>query len=688
MKKFQPVFKDFPHIVYGGDYNPDQWLDCPQILSEDVRLMKLAGMNSATLAIFAWSAIEPQEGVYKLDWLDKIISNLYEQGICTVLATPSGARPAWLDEKYPEVRRVNNIGIRRLHGARHNHCMSSPVYREKVAKIDRVLAEHFKDNPAVKMWHISNEFNGECFCELCKDNFRKFLRRKYHDDINELNKQWWTAFWSHTYSDFSQIDPPTPIGEEVVHAQNIDWKRFITYITSDFIDNEAAVLRNVTPDIPLTTNLMGVWPGLNYWKLAEHIDIVSWDSYPQFHNPDIDDADCATEVGMAHDVTRSLLHKPFMLMESTPSCVNWTSVNKMKRPGMNYLSSMQAVGHGSDTVQYFQWRKSRGSSEKFHGAVVDHEGSENTRVFKEVAHLGKDLSKLDEIVGTDTYSETAIVFDWENNWAISDFQGYNNRRNYEKTVRDFYGCFFNHAANVDFLPVDGDFSKYKLVIAPMLYSIPEKVIDRLEEYVKGGGTLVCTYLSGYTNENDLCYLGGFPASKLRKVFGIWAEELDALHEKERVRNEYVSNALELCGEFESFDFCEVLHLKGASAVAEYRSEFYSGTPSITVNEYGKGKAYFIGTRQSPRELEKLVCRISENAGISRIVPDKLPHGIKVISRTDYENEYIFITNYTTESQTVDIGNDDFVDIISGKIYKDTAEIAGYGVLVLKRKFCR
>ena len=685
MKRFDPVFSDFHHIVHGGDYNPDQWLDYPEIISEDVRLMKLAGMNSATLAIFAWSAIEPQEGVFKLDWLEKIINNLYKNGIYTVLATPSGARPAWLDEKYPEVRRTSDTGVKQLHGKRHNHCMSSPIYREKVAKINSVLAERFRNNPAVKMWHISNEFSGECFCDLCKNNFRDFLRRKYGNDIKKLNHEWWTGFWSHTYDSFDQIEPPTPIGEDRVHGQNLDWNRFITYITGDFIDNEVKALKQSTPNIPVTTNFMGTFQGLDYWKLAQHIDVVSWDSYPQFHDPSRDDADLAVEFGLRHDLTRSHLHKPFMLMESTPSCVNWTRVNKMKRPGMHYLASMQVVGHGSDTVQYFQWRKSRGSSEKFHGAVVDHEGSENTRVFKEVARLGQDLAKLDEVVGTDTKSDVAIIYDWENSWAISDFEGYNDRRNYEKTVRDFYRCFFNHAVNVDFLSLDGDFSKYRMVVAPMMYLVSEQVIDRLEEYVRGGGTLVCTYMTAYVNENDLCYLGGVPGGKLRKVFGIWAEELDALHTSERVRNEYLDNELSVTGEFHSFDFCEVLHPEGAKTIAEYRSEFYSGMPSVTVNEYGRGKAYYIATRQSTSDLEKLVCAITDKAGVERIVPDKLPDGVKVISRTDYDNEFVFVTNYSTEERYVETGDRKCTNLLDGKSYEGGITLPGYGVAVLKRK---
>lgn len=686
-KKFSPIFSDFPHIIHGGDYNPDQWLHMPQILSEDLRLMPLAGMNSATLAIFAWSALEPEEGVYRLEWLDKIVNDLYERGIYTVLATPSGARPAWLDERYPETMRTRNDGIKELHGRRHNHCMSSPLYREKVRKIDTVLAEHFKGNPAVKLWHISNEFSGECFCPLCRENFRKFLRKKYHDDINELNEQWWNAFWSHTFNSFEQIEPPMSMGENSVMALELDWKRFITEITCDFMREEIKTLKAITPDIPVTTNMMGTYEGLNYWKMSQYLDVASWDSYPQFGNPSVTDSDLAVEFGLRHDLTRSFLKKPFMLMESTPSCVNWQyPTNKAKRPGIHYLSSMQVIGHGSDTIQYFQWRKSRGSEEKFHGAVVDHEGSENSRVFKEVARLGNDLKKLDEIVGTDTEAKVAIIYDWEINWAVKGFKGYNVHRNYEKTVREFYRCFFNHAINVDFLPIDGDFSGYTAVIAPMIYSIPQASIDKLEEYVRGGGILVSTYLSGYTNENDLCYLGGFPGSKLRKVFGIWVEETDAPHISERIKNEYSKNELSVSGSFESFDFCDVIHLEGARELARYKSEYYAETPSVTLNSYGKGKAYYIGTRQAPNELEKLMKAIIDAESIRRTVPDTLPEGVKVVSRTDYEHEYIFVTNYNTEEKLIDIGENECVDLLSGQRFVGKAKIAPLGVLVLKRAY--
>ena len=683
--KYPPIFKDVPHMIHGGDYNPDQWLDYPEILSEDIRLMKLAGINSATVAIFAWSALEPREGEFHLDWLEEIVDNLYKNGIYTVLATPSGARPAWLDLAYPEACRTESNGDRRTHGVRHNHCMTSPVFREKVARIDRVLAERFANHPGVKMWHISNEFGGFCYCEKCRQKFRSFLRDKYHNDIKELNREWWTAFWSHTYNDFDQIDPPGPLGELYVHGLNLDWMRFTTWNTCDFLDSEAAVLRQYAPNIPITTNLMGTYWYLNYFEMAKHIDVVSWDAYPQYHAASMSDAETAVDIGFKHDLMRSLLRRPFMLMESTPSCVNWTNINKMKRPGMHRLASLQTVAHGADTIQYFQWRKSRGASEKFHGAVVDHEGSENTRVFREVAELGKDLAKLDEIIGTDTPAEAGIVYDWENEWAIADFQGFKHDRKYYETAKDFYRSFFNHARNVDFVPREGDFSRYKLLVAPMLYMTSEKTTDLLERYVREGGTLVCTYMTGYVNENDLVHLGGFPGGKLRKIFGIWAEEMDVLHDNERMQNKYEENELGLSGTFESRDFCEVIHPEGAEVIARYTAEYYAGTPCITANAYGKGKAYFIGTRQNAEETEKIVNAIAAQSGVHKIIAAELPQDVKVLSRTDGDYEYVFITNYALENRSVALDSGEYTDLLDGKTYTGSVTLEKYGVKVLKHK---
>lgn len=684
-RKYDPINKSFPHFYHGGDYNPDQWLKYPHILEEDIRLMKLAKCNVMSIGIFAWSALEPEEGKFTFEWLDNVIEKLYENGIYVILATPSGARPAWMSQKYPEVLRVGENRVRNLHGRRHNHCYTSPVYREKVQIMNTKLAERYGKHPAVLMWHISNEFGGDCHCDYCQEAFRDWLKKKY-GTLEQLNDVWWTAFWSHTYTDWSQIESPAPHGEKLVHAMNLDWKRFVTDQTIDFYKHEIKPLKAVNPDLPATANLMEAFEGLNYFKFAKELDVVSWDSYPTWHNGS-DAADQAAWVSMMHDIFRSLKGgQPFMLMESTPSLTNWQSVSKLKKPGMHLLSSMQAVAHGSDTVQYFQWRKSRGASEKFHGAVVDHCGHENTRVFRDVTEVGEALEKLDEVIGTSIQPEVAVIFDWENRWAIKDSQGPRNCGvKYEQTVKEHYKPFWKKGVPVDIIDMDCDFSKYKVLIAPMLYMVRPGVGEKIERFVENGGTFVATYWSGIVNENDLCFLGGFPGP-LRKVLGIWSEEIDALHDGQSNSIEVdENNILGLKGQFEAVELCDLIHLETAEALAVYKTDFYEGRPSITVNSFGKGRAYYIASRNKGDFNDEFFGKLIDSLKLKRTINTELPSGVTAQMRTDGENDYIFLMNFSDKEQTIKLDDNEYEDLINNALVGKEVVLPQFGLKQLKRK---
>ena len=676
------IYNNEKRLLHGGDYNPDQWLDYPDILKDDLRLMKLANVNTMTVGIFAWSALEPTEGNYNFEWLDKIIDDVYNQGGRVILATPSGARPAWLSEKYPEVLRTNDRREKMLHGGRHNHCFSSPIYREKTQKMNYKLAERYGNHPALIMWHVSNEYSGDCHCELCQENFRDWLKNKYKT-IENVNKAWWGPFWSHTYTDWSQIESPSSIGENAVHGLNLDWKRFVTDQTIDFYENEAKPLRELTPNVPITTNFMAdtddliPFQSLNYDKFSKHVDILSWDCYPAWHNDWETTKDLATKVGFINDLYRSLKQQPFLIMECTPSGVNWHNVNKAKRPGMHTLASMQLLAHGSDSVLYFQWRKSRGSSEKFHGAVVDHDNSEENRVFKEVSQVGEILDKIKEIKGSMKQSKVAIIYDWENDWALKDAQGFGKEsRRYPQTLQSHYKYFWDKNISVDVVTPQQDLSKYSLVVAPMMYMMTEETMDRFRDYVKNGGVLVGSYLSGLVNETDLTYLGGWPKT-LQEIYGIDVKEIDTLYPKDR-------NSIKFGNEsFEVVDYCTIIEAKEAEVLAKYEEDFYKNTPAITKNNLEKGKAYFIGARTNQEFLSKFYDKIVKDLDINEVEDFISECGISIQIRENKDEKYYFVMNFTEEEKNIEIKGS-YLNLISGKMMERLNLMKPYDVYVLKK----
>ena len=582
-----------PTLYHGADYNPDQWLDRPDILARDIELMQKAHVNVVSLGIFAWCTLEPEEGRFNLDWMQEIIDRLYAAGISIDLATPSGARPAWLAKKYPEVMRVNADRTRQLFGARHNHCYTSPVYREKVKQINQTLARRFGRHPGVILWHLSNEYGGECHCPLCQQAFRDWLRKKY-GDIAALNRAWNTKFWSHEFADFDQIESPAPHGENGTHGLNLDWRRFVSHQTIDFMKWERDCIREFVPEAKVCANMMYMFPGVNYFDMARELDLASWDSYPTWHKPTETLEDTALDTAMMHDLFYSLKGQPFWLMESTPSYTNWQPVSKVKKPGVSLFAGLQAIAHGSDSVLYFQWRQSRGASEKFHGAVVSHDGREDNRVFQETAQVGQALCDLARVAGTRKEKQAALVFDWENRWALEDAQGPRNAGlGYKQELLRHYRGLSKNGVTVDLVNEEADLTGYRLVVAPMLYMLREEFAAKLRAFVAEGGTLVVTYWSGVVDENDLCWLGDAPHG-LCDVLGLRRCEIDGMYDGETRR--CVALDPRFPASAQGSVLCAVAALEGATPLMAYVEDFCAGAPAVAVNAYGKGRAYYIATR--------------------------------------------------------------------------------------------
>ncbi|MDO4299323.1 MAG: beta-galactosidase [Lachnospiraceae bacterium] len=734
----------FDQLLYGGDYNPEQWLEYPEILEKDLEYMRLAKINTVSVGIFSWAMLEPEEGVFRFEWLEEIVDRLYENGVSVILATPSGARPKWLADKYPEVLRVDESGHRNFFGGRHNHCYTSPVYREKVKIINQELARRLGNHPAVRLWHISNEYGGACYCPLCQEEFRRWLREKY-GTIEELNRRWCTAFWSHRYNDFAQIEAPSQRGERELHALKLDWKRFVTARTTDFMRYEISCLREAGSKKPATTNMMYHFGGLNYAEMAKYVDVVSWDTYPTWHKEK--EHVTALDCGMQHDIMRSLKKQPFLLMESCPSSTNWQSVSKLKKPGMLQAQSLQAIAHGSDSVLYFQFRQSQGASEKFHGAVVDHYGGSDTRVFREAAKTGASLEVLRELCGTEVHAEAAVLYDWENRWAMEDAQGPRNRGLfYKETLEKSYRALRRLGLNVDVIDMGKELDGYRLVAVPMMYLFKDGFAEKLRSFTAQGGTVLMTYWSGIVDETDRCFLGGTPHG-LMDVFGLRSAEIDGLYDWESntaVPTECGQGILKQIHTCRAL--CELVEVKGAKSVltlgeedcdaetekgsekasgsekemvmkcgesghekktgkkcgesgdeeksvdgheksdsgaevlAVYGSDFYEGTPALTRNVYGKGTAYYICADFEQSFYDEVFDYAVKEARISIPPLAEIPQGVEVMQRDSGEASYLMIQNFSETEQEIIVTDPEY-DVMFGK---DPKRLKKYETVVFRK----
>lgn len=664
-------------MLYGGDYNPEQWPK--DIWHKDMELFGKAGINSATINVFSWARIQPSEEVYDFRELDEIVDMLTKEGKQIVLATSTAALPAWMVKRYPEVTRTDYQGRRHKFGHRHNACPNSPVYQHFVKELAARLAERYGKNENVVCWHINNEYGGECYCENCEKAFRVWLRKKY-GTIEALNTAWNFTFWGHNVYDWDEIVLPNVLGEGMGFEDgpdddktafaglSIDYRRF----NSDSILNnfklERDTIRQYDKETVITTNLMGAYKGLDYFKWAKEMDIVSWDNYPSYDTP-------WSMTAMQHDLMWGLKQEPFMLMEQTPSQQNWQPYNSLKRPGQMRAQSYQTIAHGADTIQFFQFRRSVGGCEKFHGAVIEHAGSDQARVFREISKLGEELERIgNSIIGAEKEAKVGIIFDWDNYWALEYTSGPNIDLKYVEQIHHYYEYFYNKNISVDMIPIDAELGKYDLVAAPVLYMVKKGMQKSIEKYVAAGGTFVTGFMSGIVNESDNVYLGGYPGP-LRALAGIWAEEIDALAPEQSNEIRFKDGTTDQCGLL-----CDIIHLEGAEEIARYESDFYAGTPAVTEHGFGKGRVYYVGTMLSESGLAKVLKSACDKAGIAPVIGEETE--LEVAKRvTDTEDIY-FVMNFKDKEIPLPAVFAGKQDLLTGAAQKENEMLKKFDVRVI------
>ncbi|KOX10395.1 beta-galactosidase [Micromonospora sp. NRRL B-16802] len=647
-------------IYFGGDYNPEQWPE--ETWSEDVELMRRAGVNLVSVGIFSWALLEPTPGRFEFGWLDRVLGLLHDGGIQVDLATATASPPPWLARAHPETLPRRADGTILWPGGRQAYCPSSPVFRERSLELVRAVAERYAEHPAVVMWHVSNELgchNVHCYCDVTAEAFRGWLRERY-GDLDRLNDAWGTAFWSQRYGDWAGINPPRSAPTFANPTQQLDFLRFSSDEQRAQLRAERALLKTLVRQ-PVTTNFMlGMTKHMDYHSWADDVDLVSNDHY-------LAAADPQAHVGLAFaaDHTRGVAGgDPWLLMEHSTSAVNWQPRNVAKLPGQMRRNSLAHVARGADGVLFFQWRASRAGAEKFHSALVPHAGP-GTKVFREACQLGADLKALAEVRGSRVDAEVAILFDFEAWWAVELDSHPSVDVTYTDRLAALYAALWRAGVTADIVHPSADFSGYRLVLAPALYLVRDADVEALHRYVEAGGTAAVTYFSGIVDDNDHIRLGGYPGA-FRELLGVRTEEFFPLREGEQVRLDDGSTA---------DVWTEWLHADGAEVLASYTDGPLPGVPALTRHPVGAGAAWYVGTRLDEPATDRLVARLLDEAGVRPAV--RVPSGVEVVRRRDGDRSWLFAINHTDNEVRVPVSGTELLTgaLCAGELTVPAGEVA-------------
>jgi beta-galactosidase len=590
-------------IFYGGDYNPEQWPE--EVWDDDVRLMRAAGVNMATVGVFSWARIQPDEGEYDYDWLDRVIDKLHAGGIAVDLATGTASPPPWAIAKYPGILPQDADGVTLWHGSRQHYAPTSPDYRRLAAELVEHTVQRYRDHPAVVLWHLNNEYG----CHVAYDYsdnaavaFRDWLRARY-GTIDALNDAWGTWFWSQHYTDFEQIVPPRRTPASVNPGGLLDFRRFSSDALLDLARMERRIVREAGAGQPITTNFMGPFPPVDYRAWADELDVISDDSYPDPRDPEAFRA-----TAFARDLMRSLKPGvPWLLMEQAPNAVNWRPNNAPKAPGQMAAYSMQAVGRGADGVLFFQWRQAAAGSEKFHSAMLPHAGPDS-RTYREIERLGADLAALGELPAPGGEARVAVVFDWHAWWAI-DQPDHPAWFDYLAEVRGWHNALHKLNVQVDLPGPDGPFTSYDLIVVPSLYLIADAA--PLLDAAAAGTALLATAFTDVVDEHDRFRPGGF-TTRLGPVFGVRVEEFEGILEDTMSRGRGVT-------------LREVVRVD----TAEVLDSFADGRPALTRN----GNAYYLATLADQPAKDAIAAELVDRLGIVPVVAG-LPPRVEACARGD------------------------------------------------------
>ncbi len=654
-------------VAFGGDYNPEQWDE--SVWRDDVRLMREAGVNLVTVGVFAWSTLQPEPDRWNFGWLDRVLDLLHAADIAVDLATATASPPPWLTTRFPEVLPVDRDGRVMSQGGRQAWSPSSPIFREYSLALVERMAQRYGGHPALALWHVSNELGGHnsrCYSDASALAFRRWLKERYRDSLEDLNAAWTTAAWSQGYSDWTEILPPRTTFTDPNPTQALDFDRFSSDQLRDQLRAESAILRRITPNVPVTTNMVLFDAGKNmdYRSWADDVDLIASDHYQR------SEPDAHVEQSFSGDRARGLsAGAPWLLMETAAGATSWRPVNPAKRPGQLRRDVFSYVARGADGIGFFQWRAARAGAERFHSAMLPHAGADS-RKFREVAALGAELASSAEILGTRVVAECALLFSEEVWWAADRDSHPHNGLSYMEVALGWYRSLWEAGITVDIVAPSADLSKYRMIVAPMLYLVSDEDAAAIADAAAGGASVILTYFSGIVDPLDRVRLGGYPGA-FRELLGVRVEEFAPMGGDDVVDIDGVTGPAQVTTWHERIDLAD------AVAEATYLSGDFVGAPAITRADRGAGHAWYVGVELDAGARARLVESIAHSIGLETVSAQ----GLEVVTRRSAEHDYLFAINHG-EVERVAPGSG--TDLLDGSVHEGTIPIPAGGVRVIRR----
>jgi beta-galactosidase len=674
----------FPTLL-GVDYYPDQ---TPESLwEEDARRISESGLTNVRIAEFAWALMEPAQGKFDFAWLQRSVDILHRNNIGVILGTPSAAPPPWLSAKYPEILEVNEKGEKLHPGGRRFTCPTNATYRRLSLIIATEMAKMFAAHPGVIGWQIDNEFtlgsSGRCYCDYCRAGFQNWLRTKYRS-LDLVNQTWGTNFWSQHYSDWAQIPVPLPSGGDPNPGLALDYDRYQSYANASFLEEQLAMLRKLCPKHFVTTNNIGVpYDVIDMRELYAKVDFVAFDNYPGFFEMLLrEQGQSGSQLSQAvsgmtamqHDFGRSILRKPFLIMEEQSGKAGQRTFSPQPAKGQVRLWSYQAIAHGAMGINYFRWDTATSGAEEYWHGMLNHDRSKSP-AFDEILQTVNELKALGpEFLNSQYQADVALYFDYDCSWAVKIQPGH-YKLSYADQVTAWYGAASPSHTGIDLIGPGSDLSLYRIVFAPVVYVLSEAQAEKIRQYVRAGGIFVTNFRLGVKTESSQIIKRPLPGY-LADVMGVTVEDYVPIY----ADNPHLKFGSMLgSADLECGIWTDILKPSTAEVLANYSSGQHSGKAAITANTFGKGKAVYIGADLRPPDLSRVLGTFTASVGVKP--PFEVPLGVELTMRRSGNKRWICLLNHNAGAQTINLPGT-FKDAVSGESHSGATELPGYSVMVL------